>query len=174
MESKVSSEVKRYGHPVLRKKADEVTVFDDAFRESVERMKLIMIESDGIGLAAPQVGISQRFFIMGIPHDMKDKEGPRDWYVVVNPIFTYKSQTEIIMEEGCLSFPGLYFDVARPEELTVSYRDEFGELHEMTTDGYLARVIQHENDHLDGVLFIDRISALKRSMMRKRLKQLQE
>ena len=133
-----------------------------------------MLTSDGVGLAAPQVGISQRFFIMGIPVNPKEKEGERTWYVIVNPEIVETSETEVNMEEGCLSFPGLYIEVYRPEEVTIRYRDEFGEPHELHSEGYRARVILHEYDHLEGILFIDRISALKRSLLRKRLRELQE
>ncbi len=166
--------IKRYGNPVLRRKTDPVTSFDDKFREMVAAMKLTMLESDGVGLAAPQVGISLCFFIMGIPVDPKDKEGERTWFVVANPQFTHKSDEEVLMEEGCLSFPGMYIEVYRPEAVTIRYQDEFGQWREMSETGYISRVIQHEFDHLEGILFIDRISPLKRSLLRKKLRALQE
>ncbi len=166
--------VVRYGNPVLRRKGDPVTSFDDGFRETVAKMRETMLQSDGVGLAAQQVGISQRFFIMGIPNDPKHREGERTWYVIANPELVNPSETEVLMEEGCLSFPGLYVEVYRPETITVKYQDEFGEHHELHADGYIARVILHEYDHLEGILFIDRISPLKRSLLRKRLKALQE
>ena len=166
--------VKRYGNPVLRRKGDPVTSFDDGFRQTVTKMREAMLVSDGVGLAAQQVGISQRFFIMGIPVDTKHREGERTWYVIANPVRVDHAETEVLMEEGCLSFPNLYIEVYRPEAVTVKYQDEYGAPHEMRVDGYIARVVLHEYDHLEGILFIDRISPLKRSLLRKKLKALQE
>lgn len=169
----MSLDVLKYGEKALRIKGELVTDFDDAFRETVTAMKEVMLASDGVGLAAPQVGISKRFFVMGVPVDMKKRDGERTWYVIANPEFVSTTETEIVMEEGCLSFPGLFFEVSRPEAIVISYQDEFGEKKTLGADGYLARIIQHEYDHLDGKLYIDRISGFKRSLLRNKLRRLQ-
>ena len=163
----------RYGNRALRGKAAPVKEFDEKFRRLVAEMKETMLEGDGIGLAAPQVGVPLRFFIVGIPRDPKQHDGDIDWYVIANPIFVEKSREQIVMEEGCLSFPGLYIEVNRPKQVTIEYQDEFGAHQRLTADTYLARITQHEADHLDGVLYIDRVSALKRSLLRRKLKELQ-
>ncbi|MDK9699616.1 MAG: peptide deformylase [bacterium] len=166
--------VRIFGDRVLKQRAEPVIEFDDSLRELTEAMKETMLESDGIGLAAPQVGVLKRLFIMGVPHNMKEREGAREWYVVINPVFLEKSDTDVVMEEGCLSFPGLYFEVGRPDAVSIKYQDEYGNEKTLDAEGVLARVIQHEYDHLDGTLFIDRISAFKRSLLRNKLKKLQE
>ena len=147
-------DVVKYGEPVLTEKAKDVAAFDAALEKLVRGMHETMIHDRGMGLAAPQVGVSLRVFIVGI-----DGEPLR---VFINPKITAASEETSEYEEGCLSFPGLYFNVERPTAVEVEAFDTHGTPFKLSADGILARVIQHENDHLDGVLFIDRISPAKR------------
>ena len=144
----------KYGEPVLEKKAEPVGVFDDALSNLVRDMFAAMKRDRGIGLAAPQVARSIRVFVTDV-----DEDGPRAF---VNPEIVRTSPEEVDYEEGCLSFPGLYFVVKRPSAVQVRALDEKGKPFTLDADGLLARVILHENDHLDGKLFIDRVSKLKR------------
>lgn len=143
-----------YGEPVLTEKANEVTEFNSDLERLVHEMHDAMIRDHGMGLAAPQVGVSLRVFIVSI-----DGEPLR---VFINPKITAASEQTSEYEEGCLSFPGLYFNVTRPAAVEVGASDVLGRPFKLSADGILARVIQHEYDHLEGVLFIDRISPAKR------------
>jgi len=144
-----------YGDPVLEKKAEPVTEFDDELARFVADMFTAMKHDHGIGLAAPQVGVSKRIFVVDIEGDK-----PR---VFINPEIVETSLEMSDYEEGCLSFPGLYFNVKRPESLRIQAWNEKGRPFTIEADGLLARVILHENDHLDGKLFIDRVTPLRRS-----------
>ncbi len=144
----------KYGELVLTQKANEVTEFNLNLEKLVFEMHDAMVRDHGMGLAAPQVGVSLRVFIVGI-----DGEPLR---VFINPKITAASEETSEYEEGCLSFPGLYFNVTRPSAVEIEAVDVRGKPFKMSADGILARVIQHEYDHLDGVLFIDRISPAKR------------
>lgn len=141
-----TSEVVRYGDPVLRQRAEEISALDDEVKALIERMYVVMAESRGLGLAGPQVGISRRIFTYDVG------EGP---HAVINPRII-KSSGEDIGPEGCLSIPGLQGDVARAERVTVTGLDENGQKIKIKAEGLLARVFQHEIDHLDGTVFIDR------------------
>ena len=159
--------VRIYGDPVLRQKAAEVTAFDDSLRALVEDLFDTMKAYRGVGLAAPQVGVSQRVFVVNVP-----VEGGTDVHrAIVNPELDERAGRETA-EEGCLSMPGIYEDVTRPSELRLRGLDEHGKPFEMRVDGYVARAIQHEIDHLDGVLFTDRLSPLKRQFLRRQLDEL--
>ncbi len=147
-------DIVKYGDPVLTLKANEVTEFNLDIEKLVFEMHDAMIRDRGMGLAAPQVGVSLRVFIVGI-----DAEPLR---VFINPKITAASEETSEYEEGCLSFPGLYFNVTRPAAVDIEAFDTRGKHFKLRADGILARVIQHENDHLDGILFIDRISPAKR------------
>lgn len=127
-----------------------VSAFDENLRATVAEMFNVMKKADGIGLAAPQVGINERFFIVKLDDDVER--------VFVNPEVIQTSQAECSMEEGCLSVPRFYASVTRAEKITIQFLDLEGKPHTIEADGMLARVIQHENDHLNGVLFIDRIA----------------
>jgi peptide deformylase len=142
--SKVEPVVK-YGDPVLREKCTPVTTFNDDLAELVERMGEIMRDANGCGLAAPQVGITQRLFVYDIGDGI---------HAVVNPKIT-RSKGEQIGEEGCLSLPGLQGEVPRYNEIIVKGVDQFGKSIRIKAEEFEARVIQHEIDHLDGILFID-------------------
>ncbi|MBN1293361.1 MAG: peptide deformylase [Candidatus Latescibacteria bacterium] len=165
----IIEKVRVYGDPVLRKKTDPVTVFDKELSELVENMVDIMFEYKGIGLAAPQVGISEKIITI----DASFGESVDDIMVLINPEILHV-EGEVSMEEGCLSVPGVWEEVVRPEKVTVHYTDVNGEEHKIDTDGMLARVIQHEIDHLEGILFVDRISSVKRTFLAKTLKSIAE
>jgi peptide deformylase len=156
--------VRIYGDPVLRQKAQAVTEFDDALRTLVGDMRDTMKAYEGVGLAANQVGVAQRVLVVDVPLD--DEHRAR--HVLANPVIGARSGSET-GEEGCLSIPGIYDDVARSARLTVTGLDEHGRPVEIEAEGYLARALQHEIDHLDGVLFVDRLSPLKRQFLRRSL-----
>jgi peptide deformylase len=152
-------------HPTLKARARPVTP-DDAgtVRDLVPKMFATMYDAPGIGLAAPQVGVGLRLAVVDLMRD--NKPAPM---VLINPAIVSSSAETAVREEGCLSLPGQYADVERPAAVTVRYHDEAGEKHEVTADGLLAACLQHELDHLDGVLFVDHLSALKRNMILRRL-----
>ncbi len=142
------------GHDVLREKAEEVSQIDGKTVHLVKEMIQTMHEGRGIGLAATQVGILERIFVVHLAEDI-----PR---VFINPVLKGVSPETSLYEEGCLSIPGIYADVKRPEMISIDALDERGKPFHLDADGLLARVIQHELDHLNGVLFIDHLSELKR------------
>jgi peptide deformylase len=142
--------IRRYGDPVLKSRATPVAVFDDALRQQVQRMGGLMNDALGVGLAAPQIGISQRLLVYRVGQDAP-------LVALVNPEIEWDSDhDEEIAEEGCLSIPGIAVDVERPVHVRVRAEDEFGEKRVVEASGLEARVIQHEMDHLDGVLILDR------------------
>ena len=123
-----------------------------------------MYAAPGIGLAAPQVGVNLRLAVV----DLQPNDAPAP-IVLVNPEVTRVSEDWAVREEGCLSLPGMYADVSRPARVAVRYHDLDGKPHDLEADGLLAACLQHEIDHLDGVLFVDHLSALKRNMIMRRL-----
>jgi peptide deformylase len=127
-------------------------------------MLATMYRAPGIGLAAPQVGVGLRFAVVDLMPD--DKPAP---IALINPEVTARSQEQATREEGCLSLPGQYADVTRPARVTVRYTDAEGARRQIEADGLLAACLQHEIDHLDGILFVDHVSALKRNMILRRL-----
>ncbi|WP_457637203.1 peptide deformylase [Oceanithermus sp.] len=160
--------IRLYGDPVLRKKALPVAEFA-GLDELAENMVETMLEYGGVGLAAPQVGLARRLFIAAEyaleeeEAEAEEDERPRsvlkNLYVMVNPRITYRAG-EQVGTEGCLSIPGVYSDdVPRDLQIRVEYQDVSGEPRELEAEGYLARVIQHELDHLEGILFFDRLPA---------------
>lgn len=159
--------VRIYGDPVLRQKSAPVTAFDDSLRELVTDMFETMAAYNGVGLAANQVGVAQRVFVVDVPHE----DGSRDRFAVINPVLE-KRQGHEKGEEGCLSMPGIVEDVVRAESLVLKAFDEHGTAFERAVEGYLARAVQHEADHIDGVLFTDRLSIVKRQLLRKKLDEL--
>jgi len=155
-------ELKIYGDPVLRKRCDKVNKIDGKLRATAEEMFKLMKEKSGIGLAAPQVGITKRFLAV----DYTDKQsGKRDKLFLINPVIVDREGTEEA-EEGCLSLPGFYEKVQRNAKISVRYLDLDGKSLTLTTDSFLAVILQHEIDHLDGILFIDRLSRLKRELFK--------
>jgi peptide deformylase len=152
-------------HPALKRRTPPVRPEQFAeVRALAPRMFDLMYRAPGIGLAAPQVGSSLRFAVVDLMPD--DKREP---IVLVNPEIVAASEEQATREEGCLSLPGMYADVTRPARVTVRYQDEDGLRHELAADGLLAACLQHEIDHLDGVLFVDHLSVLKRNMIMRRL-----
>jgi peptide deformylase len=156
-----------YGDPVLREKAKPVAAFDASVRDLAEAMFECMYREAGLGLAAPQVGVSQRLFVI----DVESGEGKRVKRAFVNPAIVVKEGTDVA-EEGCLSIPGLRADVKRAERVVVEAHDETGAPFRLEADGLLARAIQHETDHLDGILFIDRLSPIHRKLIEGKLKRI--
>jgi peptide deformylase len=142
------AQVRQYGDVVLRMKANDVEEFDDDLRRLVERMEALMHDAQGVGLAATQVGVLRRLFVFE-----PDEDGPR---AVANPVVEERSDETSSDEEGCLSLQGVRVPVERAERLVISGKDENGEDVRHELEGYGARVAQHELDHLDGVLIIDR------------------
>jgi len=141
---------------VLRSKARKVQVVTPKLVALAERMLETMRQANGVGLAAPQVGVSQRFFVAELPED-EENDRPRETYVLFNPEIV-KSRGEQIGYEGCLSIPGYIGEVARHEQVTLKGLDEKGRPVRLKAEGYLARVFQHEIDHLDGILFTERLT----------------
>ena len=151
---------------ILRQKTRLVRPEDTAqLREAIPRMFAAMYKAPGIGLAAPQVGLGLRFALV----DVADKDETRNPMVLINPDIIAETETMSVREEGCLSLPNQYAEVARPESVRVRYQDLEGKRHEIEVDGLLATCIQHEIDHLEGILFVDHLSALKRNMIMRRL-----
>lgn len=141
-----TSDIVRYGDPVLRARAAEIEEFNDEIQALIQRMYVVMAEARGYGLAGPQIGLSKRIFTYNIG------EGP---HALINPKII-KSSGEEVGVEGCLSIPGLQGDVARFDRVTITGLDENGDSVKIKADGLLARVFQHELDHLNGTMFVDR------------------
>lgn len=155
-----------FGDPVLRKKADPVPAFTPEVRNFVEAMFDCMYREAGVGLAGPQVGVSQRIFVI----DVAEEEAGRVKRAFLNPTIVERSGTAV-GEEGCLSIPGVRADVKRAGGVVVEAKDENGVAFRLNAEGFLARAIQHEIDHLDGILFIDRLSAIHRKLLAGKLKR---
>jgi peptide deformylase len=153
LENKPDSEKDR----LLRQKAVPVKNIDDEIGQIAENMLKIMYNGKGIGLAGPQVGVLKRIFVTHAEGD-----GPR---VFINPSITWTSQELVNYEEGCLSLPGVYAEVKRPGKIKIQAWNEKGKAFTLELSGILARVVQHEYDHLEGVLFIDRINETKREKL---------
>ena len=160
-------QIRKFGDPVLRATAREVDTFDDALRDEVARMGRLMHDSIGIGLAATQVGTLNRVLVYRV-----QPESPVN--ALVNPVIEWRGKETEVMEEGCLSLPGVVVDVERPVHVRVSARDEHGEPIEIEASGLEARVIQHEVDHLDGVLILDRTSRDQRKEAVRALREQQD
>ena len=141
------------GDRVLRQPAKRIVRVDDKIRTTIREMLQTMYSADGIGLAAPQVGINKQLIVIDIALDRPD-EPP---LVLINPKIVKSSSNFCNSEEGCLSIPGVYLEVTRPEEIVVSYKNEQGKPCKMKANGLLSRAIQHEMDHLNGVMFVDRV-----------------
>jgi len=153
-------QVRCYPDPVLRKVAEPIEVIDDKLRALAEEMIESMYEENGVGLAAPQIGESIRLVVI----DTTPEE--RNPIVLINPEIVEKSRKKVAAEEGCLSLPGLSASISRPEQVTVEAQDLDGNEIVIEGDGLLARALQHEIDHLDGVLFIDKASIAAKFSLR--------
>jgi len=155
-------EIKEYGESVLRGKALPVKEIDPEILNLIKDMAETMYADSGVGLAAPQVGVSQRIIVID--------EGEEGLTVLINPMIV-KSEGELVEEEGCLSIPGIYSQVKRSSQVTVKALNENGDSIEMTKEGLTARALQHEIDHLDGILFIDRIGKMERQIVLNKFKK---
>lgn len=156
----------RYPDPRLRKKAEEVNEIDEDIQKLITAMFEAMEEDDGIGLAAPQIGVSRRVIVVSF--DDKDFER----LALINPVISWLSEGKDVMEEGCLSVPGVKAEVERSVDAVVKGMTRNGRWVEITAHGLLARVLQHEIDHLNGVLFIDRLTGRERKRIAVELKSL--
>ena len=159
------------GEEILRVPGEEVTAFDGELDSLVQDMLETMYHAEGIGLAAPQLGVSLRVCVLDL-RDEKDPEASR--WVLVNPVVAQSSRKTVKAPEGCLSIPAMEEVVTRASKVTVEACDGEGRPLEIEAEGLLARALQHEIDHLDGVLFIDRVSPLKRRLLLKKWKKSQE
>ena len=155
----------KFGTSGLHTPAAPVTAADDALARLIDDMIETMYAAPGIGLAAPQVGVLKRVIVLDIDRE-EVKTGP---LFMVNPEIVEASDEDVSYEEGCLSVPEHYSDVVRPAQVRVRYLDRDGAQQEMACEGLLSTCVQHEIDHLDGILFIDHISALKRNMILRKL-----
>jgi peptide deformylase len=159
-------DVVKYGDPVLTKQAEEVTEFDDKLARLVDDMFETMYGARGVGLAAPQVGLLKRLFVMDCAYG-KNKEQK---VALINPVIEVE-EGEQVGDEGCLSFPGIYFQVARPQRVIVRAQDINGSAFKLDVMDLEARCVSHETDHLDGDLFIDYLSPLKRDLVKRKIKK---
>ena len=156
-----------YPNPILRKRAEEVDSFDQDLKDLVEEMKQTMMEYGGVGLAAPQVGLSRRILILSEDGSYENATA------LINP----KIQTSgelVTHQEGCLSFPDIYGDILRPDKVTVEAVDEEGNELKFEQDGWISRIIQHEFDHLEGRMFVERMSPADKVRIKKALKALRD
>ena len=151
--------------PRLKVQAKPVAKVDDEVRRLMADMLETMYSAPGIGLAAPHVGVAKQVIVL----DIAGKDQPRAPLKMANPEIVWASEESVTCEEGCLSVPEQFADVKRPAQIRVRYLDEQNEIRELEADGLLATCIQHEMDHLSGVLFIDKISTLKRSIILRKL-----
>ncbi len=155
-------EIKEYGEPVLREKAIPIKEIIPEILNLIKDMAETMYADSGVGLAAPQVGVSKRIILV---------DGEEDGLIVlINPMII-QSEGEVVEEEGCLSVPGIYSKVKRLSKVTVKALNENGDSIEITKEGLIARALQHEIDHLDGILFIDRIGRMERQILLNKLKK---
>ena len=151
--------------PILRKKCEPLDKVDDGVRKLMNDMLETMYAAPGIGLAAVQIGILKKLVVIDISKE-EEKKNP---LFFINPEIVYKSNQTSVYEEGCLSLPGQFAEIERPSECTLNYIDYYGKKKELKAKGLLATCIQHEVDHLNGILFIDYLSKLKKDMIIKKL-----
>ncbi len=162
-----------YGHPFLRRRATEISKDYPGLDDLIDNMFETMYESVGVGLAAPQVNKSIRLFVVDTsPYKEEYPEAADFKQVFINPTIVEETGKKWEYKEACLSFPGIAEYVSRKEKLKIQYYDREFEHHEAEYDGVLARVIQHEYDHLEGILFIDKINPLSRTLLRKKLNEI--
>jgi len=151
--------------PRLKVKCEPVAKVDSAIARLMDDMLDTMYLAPGIGLAAPQVGVTKRVLVV----DVAPKDAPRDPIRMANPEVVWRSEELAVYEEGCLSLPEQYADVERPAKIRFRYLDEKGKIQEREAEGLLATCVQHEIDHLDGIIFVDHLSTLKRKMILRKL-----
>jgi peptide deformylase len=159
-------EVVKYGDPILTERAEEVTEFDAKLRKLVDDMFETMYGAPGVGLAAPQVGLLKRLFVM----DCSSGKNKKQKVALINPVIETE-EGEQLGEEGCLSFPGIFFQVKRPARVVVRAQDTDGSEIKLDVMDLEARCVSHETDHLDGELFISYLSPLKRDLTKRKIKK---
>ncbi|MBK6541190.1 MAG: peptide deformylase [Flavobacteriales bacterium] len=172
--------IRAYGDPVLKKVAKDIEPDHLGLKQLIADMFETMYAANGVGLAAPQVGQSIRLFIVDASPFAEDEEGkPTDdahlkdfKRVFINPYIVEEEGDEWAFEEGCLSIPNIREDVTRPPRIVLQYQDEKFKEHEEEFDGFAARVIQHEHDHLDGILFTDHLTPLRRTLLKGKLRDI--
>ena len=157
-------------HPVLKTKCKPVDEVTPELAKLMDDMLQTMYDAPGIGLAAPQVGVPKRILVIDVA---RSDEAPQP-LKMANPEIIWESEEHAVYEEGCLSFPEQYADVERPARVRVRYLDENNKKQEIDADGLLATCVQHEMDHLEGVVFVDHLSILKRNMILRKLKKIQK
>jgi peptide deformylase len=161
--------IRKYGDKLLTRKSEPVQELSDSVRVLIADMKKCLAETPGgIGLAAPQVGILQRAFILDL--SLLEEFGPDDRYTVINPEITSATGASKDVE-GCLSFPGITTIITRPDKIELTYRDEEWNFRTLAIQGYAARAFQHEIDHLDGILIIDRVSPIKKRLIKNEIRK---
>ncbi len=159
-----------YGSGVLRKECQDIDQNYPELSKLIEDMYTTMYASEGVGLAAPQIGKDIRLFVVdGTPFEDVDPTAKDFKKVFINPEIYEESEEEVLMNEGCLSVPGIHEDVYRPESIRINYLDENFEEHDEELTGWPARIVQHEYDHLDGLVFTDRLSTIRKTMLRNKL-----
>jgi len=159
--------LRKYGDPVLRKKAEDIKVIDEEIKKLASEMKETLKSIEGIGLAGNQVGVSKRIFVIDRTHI----DGEEEPIIMINPRLV-ESSGEQVYEEGCLSAPGIYEDVTRASKVKVRGLNLEGNEVEIEGEGLLSRALLHEIDHLNGVLFIDHLSSIKRKLLGKKLRKI--
>ena len=159
-------DVVKYGDPVLTRRGEEITDFDEKLRKLVDDMFETMYGAPGVGLAAPQVGVLKRLFVM----DCSSGKDKKQKVALINPVIE-NEEGEQVGDEGCLSFPGIYLEVKRPQRLVVRALDTDGSEIRLDVMDLQARCVSHETDHLDGELFISYISPLKRDLTKRKIKK---
>lgn len=158
--------------PALKTESQPVSSVDDAIRNQMDRMLKTMYDAPGIGLAANQVGVLNRVLVMDLAN-REDKEEPEPIFMA-NPEILWESEDMSVMQEGCLSIPQQFADVERPADVVVKYLDYNGKEAELKASGLLSHCVQHEIDHLDGILFTDYLSSLKRNMILRKVEKLKK
>lgn len=156
-------------HPALREKTAPITLFDRRVKKLADDMLETMYEGQGIGLAGPQIGSLERILVMDVAGE-NEKPNP---LLLVNPEIVWRSEEESSYNEGCLSIPGQYGEVVRPSEVKVKYQSPDGQEKELSASGLLSTCVQHEIDHLHGILFIDHLSKLKRDILMRKYRKAQ-
>jgi peptide deformylase len=159
-------DIVKYGDSVLTTRGEEVTEFDQNLHKLVDDMFVTMYGASGVGLAAPQVGLLKRLFVM----DCSGGRNKKQKVALINPVIEFE-EGEQIGDEGCLSFPGIFFPVARPQRVIVRAQDLDGSEFKLDVMDLEARCVSHETDHLDGELFIEYLSPLKRDLLKRRIKK---
>lgn len=159
-----------YGSPVLRAEAKDIDKDYPELGKLAEDMFETMYEAEGVGLAAPQIGKDIRMFVVDVSGFAKYDPKAADYKrVFINPEIYEESDEEVLMNEGCLSVPGIHEDVYRPEKIRIRYFDENFSEHDEELDGWRARAVQHEYDHIEGVVFTDHLSPLRRTLLKSKL-----